>query len=88
MLDRAKYHFMVPEGVIFGHKIFALAFEVDQTKTKVIEKLPPLILVKVVRSFQGHTEFYIRFVKDLSKITKFLCNLLGEEYHSSLMRNA
>ena len=35
--------------------------------------------VKGVRSFLGHTGFYIRFIKDLSKIARPLCRLL-EKY--------
>ncbi|XP_022868523.1 uncharacterized protein LOC111388093 [Olea europaea var. sylvestris] len=45
----------------------------------VIEKLPPPTSVKGVRSFLGHAGFYRRFIKDFSKITKPLCNLLMKE---------
>jgi len=52
---------------------------VDPAKIEVIEKLPPPINVKGVRSFLGHAGFYRRFIKDFSKISKPLCNLLVKE---------
>ncbi|XP_022881025.1 uncharacterized protein LOC111398340 [Olea europaea var. sylvestris] len=51
----------------------------DKAKIQVIEKLPPPTLVYGVRSFLGHVRFYRRFIKDFSKITKPLCNLLMKE---------
>ncbi|CAL8988380.1 unnamed protein product, partial [Prunus brigantina] len=36
-------------------------------------------LVKGVRSFLGHAGFYRRFIKDFSKITRPLCNLLAKD---------
>ena len=44
-----------------------------------IEKLPPPTNVKTIRSFLGHVGFYRRFIKDFSKITKPLCNLLEKD---------
>ena len=70
---------MVTEGIVLGHKISAKGIEVDQAKIEVIEKLPPPINVKGVRSFLGHAGFYRRFIKDFSKISKPLCNLLVKE---------
>ncbi|CAL9029894.1 unnamed protein product [Prunus brigantina] len=35
--------------------------------------------VKGVRSFLGHAGFYRRFIKDFSKITRPLCNLLAKD---------
>ena len=44
-----------------------------------IENLPPPISVKGIRSFLGHAGFYRRFIKDFSKISKPLCNLLEKD---------
>jgi len=57
--------------------VFGKSF--DQAKIEVIEKLPPPVNVKEVRSFLGHASFYRRFIKDFSKILKSLCNLLVKE---------
>jgi len=76
ILNWEKCHFMVTEGIVLGHKISAKGIEVDQAKIEVIEKLPPPVNVKGVRSFFGHAGFYRRFIKDFFKISKPLCNLL------------
>lgn len=51
VLNWEKYHFMVTEGVALGHEISSYGIEVDRAKIEVMEKLPPLITVKEVRSF-------------------------------------
>ena len=70
---------MVQEGIVLGHRISVRGIEVDKAKIQVIEKLPPLTLVKGIRSFLGHARFYRRFIKDFSKITKPLCSLLVKD---------
>jgi len=52
---------------------------VDKTEIDVIEKLPPLVNAKGIRSFLGHTGFYRRFIKDFFKIARPLSNLLNKE---------
>ncbi|PIN24199.1 DNA-directed DNA polymerase [Handroanthus impetiginosus] len=53
--------------------------EVDKAKLETIEKLPPPTSVKGVHSFSGYAGFYRRFIKDFSKISKSLCNLLEKD---------
>ncbi|KAK9021179.1 hypothetical protein V6N11_011180 [Hibiscus sabdariffa] len=78
VLNWEKCYFMVTEGTVLGHKISSEGIEVDKAKVEVIEKLPPPTTVKGIRSFLGHTGFYRRFIKDFSKISKPLCNLLQQ----------
>ena len=61
VLNWEKCHFMVQEGIVLGHKISARGIEVDKAKIDVIEKLPPPVNVKGVRSFLGRAGFYRRF---------------------------
>ena len=58
MLNWEKCHFMVKEGIVLGHMIYARGIEVDKAKIETIEKLPPPSSVKGIRSFLGHTEFF------------------------------
>jgi hypothetical protein len=66
-------------GIVLGHKVSVNGIEVDKAKIETISKLPPPTSIKGVRSFLGHAGFYRRFIKDFSKITKPLCNLLLKE---------
>ncbi len=76
VLNWEKCHFMVQEGIVLGHRVSKKGIEVDKAKIEVIEKLPPPNSVKGIRSFLGHAGFYRRFIKDFSKISKPLCQLL------------
>ena len=51
----------------------------DRAKIEVIEKLPPPVNVKGIRSFLGHAGFYRRFIKDFSQIARPLTNLLAKD---------
>nr|GEY51063.1 hypothetical protein [Tanacetum cinerariifolium] len=53
-----KYHFMVKEAIVLGHKIFKNGIEVDKAKVDVITKLPHPTTVKDIRCFLGHAGFY------------------------------
>ncbi|XP_060177749.1 uncharacterized mitochondrial protein AtMg00860-like [Lycium barbarum] len=70
---------MVREGIVLGHKVSKRGLEIDRVKVEVIEKLPPSVSVKGVRSFLGHAGFYRRFIKDFSKISSPMCRLLEKE---------
>ncbi|GKA71681.1 reverse transcriptase domain-containing protein [Tanacetum coccineum] len=70
---------MVKEGNVLGHKISKNGIEVDRAKVDVIAKLPPLTMVKGIRSFLGHVGFYRRFIQDFSKIARPMTYLLEKE---------
>ena len=78
-LNWEKCHFMVTEGIVLGHKIYAAGLEVDQAKVVVIKTLKPLTTVKGIRSFLGHAGFYKRFIKGFSKISRPLCRRLEKD---------
>ncbi|XP_015163826.1 uncharacterized protein [Solanum tuberosum] len=79
VLNWEKCHFMVKEGIALGPKVSQKGLEIDKAKIEVIEKLPPPISVKGVRSFLVHASFYQRFIKDFSNIAHPLCKLLEKE---------
>ncbi|KAK1661155.1 hypothetical protein QYE76_049314, partial [Lolium multiflorum] len=78
VLNWEKCHFMVNEGIVLGHKI-SRGIEVDRAKVEAIEKMPYPRDVKGIRSVLGHAGFYRRFIKDFSKISKPLTNLLQKD---------
>ncbi|GJR60388.1 hypothetical protein Tco_1502550 [Tanacetum coccineum] len=51
VLNWEKYHFMVKEGIVLGHKISKFGIEVYRAKVDAIAKLPHPTSVKGVRSF-------------------------------------
>ena len=79
VLNWEKCHFMVKEGIVLGHVISERGIEVDKAKIETVEKLPPPTDIKSLRSFLGHAGFYRRFIKDFSKITKPLTQLLQKD---------
>ncbi|WJZ98605.1 hypothetical protein VitviT2T_017117 [Vitis vinifera] len=79
VLNWEKCHFMVQKGIVLGHIISKNGIEVDKAKVELIVKLPPPTNVKGIRQFLGHAEFYRRFIKDFSKISKPLCELLVKD---------
>ncbi|KAK1693802.1 hypothetical protein QYE76_010499 [Lolium multiflorum] len=79
VLNWEKCHFMVNEGIVLGHKISERGIEVDRAKVEAIEKMPYPRDVKGTRSVLGHAGFYRRFIKDFSKISKPLTNLLQKD---------
>ena len=79
ILNWEKFHFMVREGIILGHKISYKGIEVDKAKVEVIANLPPPVNEKGIKSFLGHAGFYRRFIRDFSKISKPLTSLLVKD---------
>ena len=51
----------------------------DKAKVDAIEKMSCPADIKGIRSFLGHVGFYRRFIKDFSKISRPLTNLLQKD---------
>ncbi|GJR09394.1 reverse transcriptase domain-containing protein [Tanacetum coccineum] len=79
VLNWEKCHFMVKDSIVLGHKIFKSGIKVDRAKVDVISKLPPPTMVKGIRSFLGHDDFYRRFIKDFPKIARPMTHLLEKD---------
>ena len=79
VLNWEKCHFMVQQGIVLGHIISEKGIEVEKAKVELIVKLPSPTTVKGVRQFLGHAGFYKRFIKDFSKLSKPLCELLAKD---------
>ncbi|RVW30316.1 Retrovirus-related Pol polyprotein from transposon opus [Vitis vinifera] len=79
MVERIMEVFMDDITVYGGHIISKNGIEVDKAKVELIVKLPPPTNVKGIRQFLGHARFYRRFIKDFSKISKPLCELLVKD---------
>ena len=70
---------MVNEGIVLGHKVSERGIEVDRAKVEAIDKMPCPRDIKGIRSILGHAGFYRRFIKDFSRISKPLTNLLQKD---------
>jgi hypothetical protein len=79
VLNWEKYHFMVQEGIVLGHKISEKGIEVDKAKIEVIEQLPPPTNVKGIHSFLGLVGFYRIFIQNFSQIARPLTHLLAKD---------
>ena len=79
ILNWKKCHFLVKQGIVLGHEISSKGIDVDKSKVVVIAKLPEPKCLKDIRSFLRHAGFYIRFIKEFSKIARPLTNLLGKD---------
>ncbi|RVW73692.1 Retrovirus-related Pol polyprotein from transposon 17.6 [Vitis vinifera] len=82
VLNWEKCHFMVRQGIVLGHIISEKGIEVNKAKVELISKLPSPTTIKGVRQFLGHAGFYRRFIKDFSKLSKPLCELLAKDAKS------
>ena len=79
LLSWEKSHFMVREGVVLGHIISGKGLEVDKAKLEVIQNLPLPGIVRDLRSFLRHVDFYRRFIQDFAKVSKPLTTLLCKD---------
>src|SRR3954468_22338467 len=76
VLNWEKCHFMVNEGIVLGHKISERGIAVDKENIEAIERMPYPRDIKGIRCFLGHAGFYRRSIKDFSKTSRPLTNLL------------
>ena len=79
VLNSENFHFMVEQGIVLGHVVSSRGIEVDKTKVNTIQSLPYPTSVWEVCSFLRHAGFYLRFIKDFSKIALPLCKLLQKD---------
>jgi len=78
-LNWKKCHFMVKYEIVFGHEISRKRLEVDKAKVEVMAKPSNSKCMKDIWSFLGHVGFYRKFIKDFSKISRPLTNLLAKD---------
>ena len=79
VLNWEKCHFMVNQGIVLGHISYERGIEVNKAKVELISKLPSPTNVKIVWQFLGHADFYLRFIRDFSKIAKPLYKLVEKD---------
>ncbi|XP_024010276.1 uncharacterized protein LOC112085302 [Eutrema salsugineum] len=77
--ELGKYHFMVRDGIVLGYKISDKGIGVDKAKIEVMMSLQPPTTVNRIQSFLGHPRFYRQIIKEFSKITRPLTQLLCKE---------
>ena len=80
-----KCHFIVNEGIVLGHKVSERGIEVDKAKVDDIENMLYPEDIRGIGSFLGHVGFHRRFIKDFSKISRPLTNLLQKDIPFVLM---
>jgi len=70
---------MMNEGIFLGHHMSCRGIEVDKNKVKITTLLPAPMKQKDIRIFLGHVGYYMRFIKEFSKIASPLFNLLSKD---------
>ncbi|GKD22258.1 reverse transcriptase domain-containing protein [Tanacetum coccineum] len=71
-LNWEKCHFMVKEGIVLGHKVSEAGLKVDKEKIKVISKLPPPLISKLLEKdtpFEFNDECHNTFKLLKDKLT-------------------
>ena len=74
-----KYHFKVTNSIVHGHIVSSIEIEVGKFKIELIANFSILKYIKDVKLFLRHVDFYKRFIKYFSVISKSLCNLLTKD---------
>nr|GEV83520.1 reverse transcriptase domain-containing protein [Tanacetum cinerariifolium]GEV86444.1 reverse transcriptase domain-containing protein [Tanacetum cinerariifolium] len=72
ILNWEKCHFMVKEGIVLGHKVSEAGLEVNKEKIKVISKLPPPLISKLLEkdtTFEFDDECHTAFKILKEKLT-------------------
>ncbi|MCO5573173.1 hypothetical protein L7F22_026939 [Adiantum nelumboides] len=77
-LNPFKCQYWVKHGVILGHIVSKNGISTDESKIKVILKLPPPHNYKGVQRFMGHVGYYRRFILLFAEIARPLYKLLIE----------
>eukprot|EP00253_Pinus_taeda_P019411 PITA_19411 len=78
-LSREKCEFLMTKGTVLGHTISQQGLQVGPNKIAIIQKAPPLPKVRDVQNFLGLAGYYIKFIKDFSKLASPLFSLLGKD---------
>eukprot|EP00253_Pinus_taeda_P010735 PITA_10735 len=78
-LSLEKCEFFMTEGTVLGHAISQQGLQVDPNKIAIIQRVAPPQKVRDVRNFLGLAGYYMRFIKDFSKIASPLFGLLGKD---------
>lgn len=75
-LKPSKCNFLCKEITYLGHIISDKGINPDPTKTEVVRSCPRPHNVKTIQQFLGLANYYRRFIKDFSKISQPINNLL------------
>ena len=71
---------MVREGIVLGHKISYKTIKVNRVKIELIgKKCLHLQMLRVLEVFWDMLVFIVVFIKNFSKISKSLCDLLSKD---------
>ena len=83
-MSSQKIHLTIQEGIVLGYKVSKKGIEIDKAeinkvKVDLISNMLVPISVEQVRSFLSYDGFYLRFIKDFSRVVKLLTNCLAED---------
>jgi len=78
-LNPEKYLFVMDEGKLLGHSVFAHGVSVDPERFKAIQKLEIPRHKKGTQGFLGKINFLRRFIPNLAKILKPISDMLKKD---------